>query len=940
MSATDHPEGGLAGKDAAVSPEVRWFRFNEDWSRASNDSLSPGTVTSTRPDLPALPLPDLEWLELLGQGGMGTVYRARQTSLARDVAVKIVATDRNDPALLLRFQLEARTLARLHHPNLVQVYECGVFQGQPYLIMDYLGGGSLADLLARESLSVPQAVSLMERIAAAVQCAHDHGIIHRDLKPSNILLTPEREPRVSDFGIAKDTNRDDALTRTGQIVGTPLYMAPEQGDPDGSITTAVDVFALGAILYEMLTGTPPRPSGSPLEAQLRGHRVTPPAPSTLRPDCPADLETICLKCLQYEPRDRYLAAAALAEDLRRFRKGEPIQARPPRRIEILRLWSRRNPALAGLYASVAVLLLGSLFGLTAFVTLLRQKNEELLGSREALQQTNQELETANKREREARQLAEKNATLTLQALNGSVHQLSAHPRLQEADFSDLQKDLLRAMLPFYTRLARQTSAAPRLEADRAMALGKLAELRLHLQEIPQARGDLNEAIAILRTLVKAHPNVAEYQLELGQQERTAGDAAKLVNDFSAAESHYRRALEVLSAPFHPELAFQEQLAGCRNNLGNLARQRGDRARAVQEYTRAIAVLEAPGQHNSKLPSVRVSLARTCANRGIVRYEEQEKGPALADLQRALSLWKGLVHDFPREGYELELARLSVRVGNILVALKDIHQAEAELRHACALLQVMALQFPSIPRYQQEWGNAHNNLGNVLVLRKDLAGAEAEHTRALEIRTRLHTAYPLVPAHACAVAASHANLGKLQLQQGRPEQALAKLDRAVPLLEKVLQEHRENPDARTLLLQVQQMRGTWLSALTRHAEAGKAWKRVAELGPAEPRTVFLLAAAEELARGGEKEEAIRLCDDLARHADQNGEQWFLLAHVYAILTGQEREDRQRDQLGTRAVAYLRRASASNWKPQRRQLNNDWAPLRERPDYQRWLAQLTD
>jgi WD40 repeat protein/predicted Ser/Thr protein kinase len=315
-------------------------------------------------------LGDYELIEELGRGGMGIVYRARQLSLHRDVAVKMVLAAAPSPALLLkRFRTETQASAKLVHPNIVPVYEVGEHDGQPYFSMRLIPGTNLAGAKARWRIDHPAleaaecrarcrgAALLVETLARAMHHAHQHGVLHRDLKPSNVLIDEDGQPYITDFGLAKLLDAPSDATATGAILGTPVYMAPEQARGGKDVTTAVDVYGLGAVLYEVVTGEPPFAPGNSAETLRLVCETEPVRPRTRVPHLDRDLETICLKCLARERNDRYASAHALAEDLRRYRHDEPILARPASLFERLRKWSRRKPAAALL---VLVCLAGSL----------------------------------------------------------------------------------------------------------------------------------------------------------------------------------------------------------------------------------------------------------------------------------------------------------------------------------------------------------------------------------------------------------------------------------------------------------------------------------------------------------------------------------------------------------------------------------------------------
>ncbi|GIW80298.1 MAG: hypothetical protein KatS3mg105_2105 [Gemmatales bacterium] len=301
----------------------------------------------------------------LGRGGMGVVYKAQQIHLKRIVALKmILAASHASREQLLRFRREAEAVARLQHPNIVQIYEIGEHEGRPYFSLEYVSGGSLDRRLSQSAIPPREAAALLATLARAVHAAHEQGIIHRDLKPANVLLTEDGTPKITDFGLAKQLDSDQTQTDTGAVLGTPSYMAPEQARGDvNHIGRSSDVYALGAILYEVLTGRPPFKGATAIDTLLQVNSDEPLPPRRLQPSVPPDLETICLKCLEKDQSKRYASAALLAEDLERFGRGEPISARPVTWRERVVKWARRRPAVAALLAVVAVVTLAGLIGI-------------------------------------------------------------------------------------------------------------------------------------------------------------------------------------------------------------------------------------------------------------------------------------------------------------------------------------------------------------------------------------------------------------------------------------------------------------------------------------------------------------------------------------------------------------------------------------------------
>src|SRR5881398_1969869 len=319
------------------------------------DKLSRGAVTAGPDGKKAAraaemlgELGDYELLEEIGRGGQGVVFRARQKSLNRTVALKVISLGQwASKAHLKRFRLEAEAAARLEHPSIVPIYEVGEREGSCYFSMKFIEGGQLDEVIKRAPMSIRQAAELIAKVARTVHYAHEHGILHRDIKPGNILLDAKGEPLLTDFGLARLVEAESTITGTLEVLGTPSYMAPEQAVGETrKLTSATDVYGLGAVLYQLLTGQPPFAGGTTYETIRLLRDTEPRQPRLLNPKIDRDLSTICLKCLEKDPRRRYSSALALSEDLERWLKHEPIRARRSGVFTRGKKWLRRNPSIA------------------------------------------------------------------------------------------------------------------------------------------------------------------------------------------------------------------------------------------------------------------------------------------------------------------------------------------------------------------------------------------------------------------------------------------------------------------------------------------------------------------------------------------------------------------------------------------------------------------
>ena len=506
------PSGIASGTQSSDSSETAHFFLAAPVSQVGAGG-SP--INPTRADAPVglfsgaatlqgVTVPGYDILEELGRGGMGVVYKARHRRLQRLVALKMVLAGAHVGQVgLARFRAEAEAVAKLLHPNIVQIFETGEHEGRPFFSLEYVEGGSLDQRIAKSPTSPRGAAQLVETLARTMDVAHQRGIVHRDLKPANILLarsnsqssaTRSREtdssslppdhwsrdavPKIADFGLAKRTDDDSSQTATGAILGTPSYMAPEQaGGKTREIGPAVDIYALGAILYELLVGRPPFKAGNPIDTVRQVIEQEPVPPRQLEPRVPYDLETICLKCLEKDPARRFATAAELADDLRRFVDGDPIHARPTPAWERAWKWGKRRKTTVALLGVITLAIAGGVLFVVWHNVSLRGKLDVALA------------EERRARQREMEALREQHLARTLN--EGQKLFDSARVAAAASDWSSARVDLEKSLTtigsearfdalrePALALLARVQKEL-RVEADRRASQARLQEFVRH-----------------------------------------------------------------------------------------------------------------------------------------------------------------------------------------------------------------------------------------------------------------------------------------------------------------------------------------------------------------------------------------------------------------------------------------------------------------------------
>lgn len=483
---------------------------------------------------------DYELLGEVARGGMGVVFKARQKSLNRIVALKmILAGHLASPEQVRRFHTEAEEAGRLDHPNIVPVYEVGERGGQHFFSMKLIEGGPLTAVVDRLKADPIAAARLMAVIARAVHHAHQRGILHRDLKPGNILIDADGQPHVTDFGLAKHLGADaGTVTQSGAVMGTPSYMSPEQAGGKKDLSTAADVYSLGAVLYELLTGRPPFQAKSVLDVLMKVVDCEAPPPHAVNPTVPRDLETICLKCLEKDPHQRYDSAEALARDLDRYLAGEPIRARPVSVAERAAKWARRRPAAAALMA--VSLLAGFGFLATGWY-----HNIQLRAALGDAEERRQEAEKQRAEAERQQRLVEASRDKHRDTLQKMVTNLDG--RLENyRGLESVRHEFLAEFLEMCQSLPDEHKADPDLRRQTAEVHRRLGDIFKNDREEPRRSLEQYEAaIALLEGLAAEIPENVGYRNELGFLHARRASALHNLKEYPAARTAYDKAIDVL-----------------------------------------------------------------------------------------------------------------------------------------------------------------------------------------------------------------------------------------------------------------------------------------------------------------------------------------------------------------------------------------------------------
>ncbi|HTU93032.1 MAG TPA: protein kinase [Gemmataceae bacterium] len=962
--------------------------------------------TTAPPDQMAGPpraVPDgYEILGELGRGGMGVVYKARQLRLNRLVAIKMIrAGQETTPATLARFRTEAEAAARVQHPHVVQVHEVGEKDGQPYCVMEYVNGGSLTRCLAGTPLEPKAAARLLETLAGAVQAIHDQGILHRDLKPANILLhlagtddsstltsdllqSPVCVPKISDFGLAKPAE-SAGLTQTGMVLGTPSYMAPEQADSrSDAFDPATDVYGLGAIFYELLTGRPPFRGITVLETLEQVRRHDPLPPRQLQPAVPRDLDTICLKCLQKEPAKRYASATDLADDLERFRQCRPILARPAGRWERALKWARRRPALAILAAAVILGFFAALAGGLTYTLHLRAARAE----------------TERQRQQAGRSYRKSLEAVEQMLVNMGARRMEAIPGTEKA-----QVDALKGAVRLYQELLdEQEQPDPDLYVRLGFTLSYLGNRQMGLGNPDEAEGNCRRSLELLAHLPDDLRDSRACRQQSAYGRYILGNILEAKDRRTESERLYREACDIL-APLADDIEARHLLGSCYTGLSlvskDLTQNRELNRQAL--HLREEIYKKDPNNwyYRNKVCESLFNLARVDLSSG--RADEAEKlfqrclnllGPLVegaakttdqsvhrvyaqsiqlncytglgmvwtnrgkADKSeqfhlKAIALGEEMIRLYPEPSHRQELAQAYLNLGAAYQVSQQPKKAEETYRKAAAIQEVLVRDLPDIALHRLSLARTYVNLALLY------SGGRTKEALALFQRGRtllepLCREHPEDIGYADALSGNYNNQALLLRNRGEPRQALPWNDRAVAVAS---QAHRLDPtDAgitHCYAMALGSRASTWM-ALQEYKKALADWDRLLEVaGPPESDKNRHWRALTLTKLGDHRQAAEDVAQALRRRGISQSERYLcacVLAHALAAAQkdphlNSEHRKQAEDEYAARAIEVLTQLRREGYFRNLLTwlglvMDADLAALRAREDFKRWRSKLTD
>jgi serine/threonine-protein kinase len=848
-----HDGDARAGLAAAAGPavlETLWALQDADVQHSLG--ALPGAAGPTLPETTAYhPQARGRYTltQLHARGGIGQVWRARDADLGRDVALKEPRPDQaGSPALLARLLEEARITGQLEHPGIVPVYELARHprDGRPFYTMRFVKGRTLAeaarDFHARRRAGQAEALELRELLGAfvavcnAVAYAHSRGVLHRDLKGQNVVLGDFGEVVVLDWGLAKligegggtvlgepvavePGSREDTVQ--GQVLGTPGFMAPEQAAGDaGRVDRRTDVYGLGALLYQVLTGEPPFSGADTRDVLRKVVHEAPAAPRALWPGVSAALEAVCLKALAKGPEQRYATARQVADEVRHWLADEPVAAYPDPVVTRLGRWGRRHRPLVTAAAALLVALVAALAAGTV-----------LLG------EANARTEQARREAEGQRDLARENFDKARQAVDDYFVQVSENKLLKSPlpGLQPLRKELLESALKYYRGFAEQHQDDPAVQAALAQAyhrvgriteeVGTKAEALTALQRardlyemLTRARPDdaplanelancyseigilqsqtgqpadglrsLEQAVALGGTLTRNHPDVATYRYDLATIYRRLAHVQKLhgkADDAVASLHHSLALLDDLARSDPRSVPYQVARAAAWNNLGLVHTFGGQTRAALEADRRALEIWERLDRENPGEPEVQNGLAATSGNLGWMLSLRDHPTEALAAYERALAVREKMARENPKVGqYQTEWARILTSLGSLYQTLDQPARARQSFEQAVAI-RVKLLGDNPATDLQMDLAWTYTQFGNLVIATGQADEASRLYRQALDLATKLMATDSADPTLLYIVSATHGGLGRVYSKEGRPAEALQSLREALAALDRV------------------------------------------------------------------------------------------------------------------------------------------------------------
>jgi tetratricopeptide (TPR) repeat protein len=785
-------------------------------------------------------VPGYEVLEEIGRGGMGVVYKARQVALDRIVALKVIlAGGHAGEEERARFRTEAEAIARLAHPGIVAVHEVGEHGGLPYFSLEFCAAGSLEKKLAGTPLPPGEAAALLRKLAEAMQAAHEAKVVHRDLKPANVLLSCvgqaaslsssegqagslSYDPKITDFGLAK---RLDVVGQTvsGAVMGTPSYMAPEQAQGSKDVGPGADIYALGAILYECLTGRPPFRAATPLDTLTQVLTDEPVSPRGLNPAVPRDLETICLKCLRKAPAQRYGSARELADDLGRFLQGEPVRARPTPAWERAGKWCRRRPAAAALVA-VSALALAALAGVGAW------SNKHLQRERDDADRERRAAETARDEAEQRRQWAERNFKKANEAVDAMLAEVGETWLKYTPQAAPVRKVLLEKALAFYKEFLDDRQDDPAIRRQLAQAHLRVANIHALLGEDARALDSLKQALAVSRELVQAGPRDVKSREAVAIALSDLGTLHKRLGNKDRSEKAYLESLEVLAElarDFPGETDSLLNTAGCLSNLATLT---DDPAVSLPRFEKAVATYRQVLATEPTRASARKGLAGALNNQSQLLVRVGKRDRAESALRDGIALLEKMAPAARAEASAVALATLRVNLGDLYLERGRWNEAERQYTEALPFFERQAREQVRVPDYRLQLGIAHAQLAIVYRETRRPGQAARHDDLTLELFEGLLREYPHVPEYRDRLASWLNTRGVRQSGAGRTAEAEKTLLRALELFRGVPEQEKRTEGEATV-----------------HNNLAKVYLRGGKLAQAEKEMNQALKLRQELAR---------------------------------------------------------------------------------------------